>query len=474
MLKQDFLWGVASAANQIEGAYLEDGKGVSSVDLIPHGKFRPEIMEGIRHYSDVPEGLFYPSHEAVDFYHHFKDDVKLFAEMGIKAYRFSIAWSRIYSTGLEEEPNEKGLAFYEALIDELLSYNIEPMVTINHFDVPKALIDQYGSWKSREVVYLFEKYAETLFRRFKGKVKYWISFNEINMLLHLPFMGAGIYFKKNENKDDVLFTAAHHELLASALATKKLREIDPEAQIGCMIAAGDYYPYSCDPKDIRQAQIDNQTNFLFTDVQALGHYPRWALKKFERENIRVEIKPGDLELLEEYTVDFISFSYYSTRVSKYDLDGVEVTQGNVFVGVVNPYLEETEWGWAIDPLGFRTTMNTLWERYHKPLFVVENGLGAVDTLEEDDTISDPYRIDYLSKHIKVLVDTVNEDDIPVIGYTTWGCIDFVSASTGQMSKRYGFIYVDQDDQGNGTLERYKKDSFDWYKKVIESNGENLS
>lgn len=472
-MQKDFLWGGASAANQIEGGYLAGGKGLTSVDLIPHGEYRREIIAGLRHYEDVPEGQFYPSHEAIDFYTHYKEDIALFAEMGFKAYRFSMAWSRVFPTGLEEEPNEEGLQFYENVIDELLKYNIEPIVTINHFDVPKTLIDNYGSWKSREMIALFEKYATVLFKRFKGKVKYWISVNEINMLFHLPFMGAGIYLEEGENREQVLYKAAHHELVASARATKALKEIDSDAQMGCMIAAGDYYPYSANPKDIRAAQLANQENFFFIDVQSRGKYPNWTKHKFAEEGIEIGMTEEDEKVLAENTVDYISLSYYSTRTSKAELEPGEATTGNAFVGAVNPYLEKSEWGWAIDPLGMRTTLNTLWERYQKPLFIVENGLGAYDKPEEDGSVHDDYRIDYLKQHIEAFKAAVEIDGIPLLGYTTWGCIDLVSASTGEMSKRYGFIYVDRDDAGNGTMARSRKDSFYWYKKVIETNGENL-
>jgi len=473
LMKKDFLWGGATAANQVEGGYLEGGKGLTSVDLLPHGGHRLEIAEGKRHYTDVPEGSFYPSHEAVDFYNHYKEDIALFAGMGLKSYRFSIAWSRIFPTGTEDEPNEEGLKFYENVIDELLKYNIEPVVTINHFDVPKHLIDEIGSWKSRKMVDYFEKYATALFERFKGKVKYWITFNEINMLLHLPFMGAGIYFEEGENEDQVLYSAAHHELVASAKATKRLHEVDPEANMGCMIAAGDYYPYSSNPEDVRESQKDNQDNFFFIDVQSRGEYPNWVINKFERDGIDIGITEEDKQVLADNTVDYISFSYYSTRTSKANPGDEVAGSGNVFKGVVNPYLEKSEWGWAIDPLGLRITMNTLWDRYQKPLFIVENGLGAKDTMEDDGSVHDDYRIEYLAAHIEAFKAAVEEDGIPLLGYTPWGIIDLVSASTGEMTKRYGMIYVDRDNEGKGTFNRSRKDSFYWYQKVIETNGENL-
>ncbi|OYQ65959.1 6-phospho-beta-glucosidase [Aerococcus sp. 1KP-2016] len=470
---EGFLWGGATAANQLEGGYLEGGKGLTSVDLIPHGEQRFPVALGELHYSEVKEGSFFPSHEAIDFYSHYKEDIALFAEMGLKSYRFSMAWSRIFPTGFETEPNEEGLQFYENVIDELLKYDIEPIVTINHFDVPKTLIDEYGSWRDRRMVDLFVNYASALFNRFKGKVKYWISFNEINMLLHLPFMGAGIYLGdlKEEERNQVLYSAAHHELLASAKITKVLHEIDPEAKMGSMLAAGEYYPYSANPQDVWEANLDNRDNFFFIDVQAGGEYPEWAKIKFEEEGIDIGITEKDKEILRDNTVDYITFSYYASRVSKADLSDVEVDSGNAFHGAKNPYLEVSEWGWAIDPLGLRITMNGLWDRYRKPLFIVENGLGAKDTVEADGSINDDYRINYLKAHINAFMDAVEQDGIPLLGYTPWGIIDLVSASTGEMSKRYGLIYVDRQDDGSGDLSRSKKKSFGWYKEVIETNGQ---
>ena len=448
-LPDGFLWGGATAANQLEGGYLEGGKGLTSVDLIPHGAQRYAITAGEVHYSEVTEGSHFPSHEAIDFYHHFKEDIALFAEMGMKSYRFSMAWSRIFPTGFESEPNEEGLKFYEDVIDEL------------------------GSWRDRQMVDLFVNYATALFNRYKGKVKYWISFNEINMLLHLPFMGAGIYLGdlSEEERTQVLYKAAHHELLASAKITKVLREIDPEAKMGSMLAAGEYYPYSSNPEDVWAANLSNRDNYFFIDVQAGGEYPEWAKIMFENEGIDIGITEEDEAILRENTVDYITFSYYSSRVSKGQIAEDDIVTGNAFSGVKNPYLEESEWGWAIDPLGLRTTMNALWDRYRKPLFIVENGLGAIDTVEEDGTINDDYRIEYLKAHINSFMDAVEEDGVPLWGYTPWGIIDLVSAGTGEMSKRYGLIYVDRQDDGTGDLHRSKKKSFDWYKEVIESNGQ---
>lgn len=467
MLQKEFLWGAATAANQLEGAYLTDGKGLSNIDLLPYGEQRLDVAKGNLSYLEVDKETFYPSHGAIDFYHRFKEDVQLLAEMGLKAFRFSIAWSRIFPTGLESTPNEKGLVFYEQLIDELLKHKIEPIVTISHFDVPKGLMDQFESWKSRDMIGHYEKFAIALFERYKGKVKYWISFNEINMLLHKPFTAAGILVREYENREKVVYQAAHYEMVASALITKRLREIDSDAQMGCMLAAGEYYPYSCDPEDVRKAQVSNQENYYFVDVQARGYYPNWSLKRLN--DLTIDMTAEDLAILRENTVDYISFSYYASRTVKEDVTGMDTNTGNAAGGVVNPHLKRSEWGWMIDPLGFRTTINSIWDRYQKPLFVVENGLGAQDEVVEGQ-VHDDYRIAYLESHIKAMLDSMEEDGIPIIGYTMWTALDLVSASTGEMKKRYGLVYVDKDNAGKGTLNRLKKDSYYWYQKVIESNG----
>lgn len=470
-LRKDFLWGGATAANQCEGGYLEGNKGLGTVDVIPWGENRRAVMEGKLDYHKLPKDSYYPSHEAIDFYHHWKEDIAFMAEMGFKCYRFSIAWSRIFPTGEEKEPNEEGLAFYENVIDELLKYHIEPVITICHFDVPLALEEKYGSWRSRELIDCYLNYCKVLFTRFKGKVKYWMTFNEINMLMHLPFMGAGIRFKEGENQEEIKYQAAHHELVASALATKLAHEIDEKNQVGCMLAAGQFYPLTCKPEDVFEAMKRDRDNYFFIDVQSRGAYPAYALKKLEREGIQIKMRERDEKILSENTVDFIAFSYYSSRLTSADKNAGVSTGGNVIKSLKNPYLKASEWGWQIDPMGLRITMNALYDRYQKPLFIVENGLGAVDEVKEDGTIDDEYRIAYLQAHIKEMINAVEEDGVDLIGYTPWGWIDLVSASTGEMKKRYGFVYVDKDNAGNGTLKRIPKKSFAWYQKVIETNGD---
>ena len=472
-LPEGFLWGGATAANQCEGAYQEGGRGLANVDLIPAGPDRRPVMQGIQKMLECEEGYYYPGHIAIDMYHHFKEDIALFAEMGFKCYRLSIAWSRIYPNGFDEEPNEEGLRFYEDLFDECLKYGIEPVVTIVHFDAPVACTKKFGSWKSREMIDCYVKYCNTLFTRYKGKVKYWLTFNEINMILHLPFMAAGILFEEGENKEESQYRAAHHELVASAMVTKMAHEIDPENKIGCMLAAGQYYAYTCDPRDVLAAMEKDRDNYFFIDVQSRGRYPEYALKMFERKGYNIGITEEDIQVLKENTVDFISFSYYSSRLTSAEPEKYGTTSGNAFASLKNPYLKASEWGWQIDPIGLRITMNSLYDRYQKPLFIVENGLGAVDTPDENGFVNDTYRIDYLREHIKAMEQAVNIDGVPLLGYTPWGCIDLISASTGEMKKRYGFIYVERDNDGNGSLKRSKKASFEWYKNVIASNGENL-
>lgn len=466
--------GGATAANQCEGGYDKGGRGLANVDVVPTGKDRFPIITGKQKMFDFDDEHFYPAKETIDMYSHYKEDIALFGEMGFKTYRLSIAWSRIFPMGDDAEPNEEGLQFYEDLFKECHKYGIEPLVTITHFDCPIHLIEKYGAWRSREMIGFYENLCNVIFRRYKGLVKYWLTFNEINMILHAPFMGSGLYFEEGENEEQVKYQAAHHELVASAIATRIAHEVDPENQVGCMLAAGHYYPYSCNPEDVFKAQEADRENYFFIDVQSRGEYPAYALKKLEREGVTIQMEDGDLELLKEHTVDFISFSYYSSRVVSTDPKVNETTSGNIFASVKNPYLEVSKWGWQIDPLGLRTTMNSLYDRCQKPLFIVENGLGAVDEPDENGYVADDYRIEYLAAHLQAMKDAVELNGVDLMGYTSWGCIDLVSAGTGEMKKRYGFIYVDRDNEGNGTLARFKKKSFDWYKKVIASNGEDLS
>lgn len=460
---ENFLWGGAVAANQVEGAFLEDGKGLSTADVMPRGITGP-IME-------IPEGE-YPSHEAIDFYHRYKEDIAMFAEMGFRCFRTSVAWTRIFPEGDEEIPNEEGIRFYEGLIDELLKYNIEPVITISHYEMPLGLAKKYGGWRSRKTIECYERYAKVLFERFKGKVKYWMTFNEINILAHYPFTGGGIILREGEKKKQVQYQAAHHQFIASALAVKACHEIIPDAQIGCMLAYIPAYPLTSAPEDVFAALQGEREILMFGDVQARGGYPSYAAQFFKENEVVLEKEPGDDLILKSYPVDFIGFSYYMSRAVSANPEGKETTAGNLFGGVKNPYLPSSEWGWQIDPLGLRIALNLLYDRYQKPLFIVENGLGAADNLEADDTINDDYRINYLREHL-LEVSKAIQDGVDLIGYTSWGPIDLISASTGEMKKRYGYIYVDKDNDGKGTLRRIKKKSFAWYKKVIASNGSDL-
>ena len=458
---KDFLWGGAVAANQCEGAYNEDGKGLDIQDLMPRG------ISGSLTAEPTPDNL---KLQAIDFYHRYKDDVKLFAEMGFKVFRTSIAWSRIYPNGDDEVPNEKGLLFYDALFNECHKYGMEPLVTISHYETPLHLAKKYDGWKSHELINFYERYVRTIFARYKDKVKYWLTFNEINSVLHQPLLSGGIFTPKEKLTEGDLYQACHHEFVASALATKIAHEMMPKAKIGCMILAMPIYPLTPAPEDILEVMKEDHFNDFFGDMHARGVYPGYMKRYFREKGIVIKMTAEEEALLKKNTVDFISFSYY---VSICAGRGGEEGGGNILGGKKNPYLKASAWGWQIDPVGLRYTLNRFYDRWQKPLFVVENGIGAKDELIEDGrggkTVDDDYRIDFLAAHLRELGKAM-EDGVPVLGYTAWGCIDLVSASTAQMSKRYGFIYVDRNDDGSGTLTRYKKKSFYWYKNVIASNG----
>lgn len=473
MLPDNFLWGGATAANQCEGAFDAGGRGLSNLDLIPKGENRFAVASGRMHPEALPENAEYPSREGIDFYHHYRDDIALFAEMGFSVFRFSISWSRIFPNGDEDKPNQAGLEFYSQIVDECLKYGIEPLITISHFDVPVHLIESIGSWKSRKMIDAYLRLCRILFETFKGRVRYWITFNEINMLLHLPYMAAGLMFEEDENSEQSRYNAAHHELIASAEAVMLGHSIDSGFRIGCMLAAGNMYPLSCRPADVFEALQQDRENYAFIDVQAGGSYPSFLLKQLERDGISLPFCDGDKELLQSGTADFVALSYYNSGCASADPARKAEAVGNVFPTIENPYLEASEWGWQIDPLGLRITLNNLYDRYRKPLFIVENGLGARDSVSSNGTIDDDYRIDYLREHIKAMNDAVSQDGVDLIGYTAWGCIDLVSASTGEMAKRYGFIYVDKQDDGTGDYSRHKKKSFDWYKNVIQTHGREL-
>lgn len=477
-LPKDFLWGGALAAHQFEGGWNQDGKGPSVIDVMTAGgQGKPrEITD------TVESGKYYPNHEAIDFYNRYQDDVKLFAEMGLKVLRTSINWTRIFPNGDDEEPNEAGLQFYDDLFDELLKYGIEPVITLTHFEMPLHLAKEYGGFRNRKVIDFFVRFSEVVFERYKDKVKYWMTFNEINNMMDYTnpvflWTNVGVQIEKDENPKEIMYTAAHHTLLASALAVKKGKEINPDFIIGNMVSHIPIYPMNSNPANVMFAEESMRLRYFFPDVQIRGKYPNYALKEFERENLTIPILEGDAEILAAGTVDYLGFSYYMSStidIETEDQDDSANVHGKLPYQVDNPFISASDWDWSIDPVGLRYIMNRLWDRYQIPLFIVENGYGAVDTVEEDGSIHDPERIQYLNDHIREMIKAVDHDGVELIGYTPWGIIDIVSFTTGEMKKRYGMIYVDRDNEGNGTLERSKKDSFDWYKEVIETNGENIT
>ncbi|HEL1675851.1 TPA: glycoside hydrolase family 1 protein [Streptococcus suis] len=476
-----FLWGGATAANQYEGGWNLGGRGPATSDT--YIAVDPDKRKDMSHFgkpvsrADVEfaladqEGL-YPKRWGSDFYHRYKEDIALFAEMGFKTFRLSIAWSRIFPKGDELEPNEEGLAFYDAVFNELNKYGIEPLVTLSHYEFPLHLALEYGGWKNRKVIEFFVRYAETVFKRYQGKVKYWLTFNEINILGMVGYLSGGLLFEDGKNDLEAMYQAVHHQFIASSLATKVAHEIDPENKVGCMLARMENYAATCNPDDVLAALKKDQENLFYTDVQVRGAYPSYMKRFFKENNIQVVFEPGDEAILKQYPVDFMSFSYYMTSITRALPDKDKATAGNLILGEANPYLEASDWGWQIDPVGLRITLNKLYDRYQVPLFIVENGLGALDKVEADGSIEDSYRIAYLEKHIQQMYEAI-EDGVELMGYTPWGCIDLVSASTSEMSKRYGFIYVDADDQGKGSFDRSRKASFYWYKDVIASNGANV-
>ncbi|MDF2854960.1 MAG: 6-phospho-beta-glucosidase [Neobacillus sp.] len=471
---EGFLWGGATAANQIEGGYKEGNKGLNIVDVLPGGKERLNILMSSGFNFEINQEKYsYPNHEAIDFYHRYKEDIALFAEMGFKVLRMSIAWTRIFPKGNELEENEEGLAFYDRVFDELHNYGIEPVVTISHYEMPLHLVKEYGGWRNRRVITFYEKYVNVILKRYKDKVKYWMTFNEINGALKMPIMSMGFSPQSEENRYQETFQAFHHQFVASALAVKACKAIIPEAKIGCMILFAPVYSLDSNPENIIYALKEEELfNYFCTDVLVRGDYPAFIKRFFKEKNIKLEIQDGDLDIIREGTVDYIGLSYYMSRTEKLKKKEEEKAQGNIVGGVKNPFLKASDWGWEIDPIGLRISLNKLYGRYQIPLFIVENGLGAYDHKGDDGSIDDDYRIDYLREHVQAMGESI-EDGVELMGYTSWGCIDLISMSTGEMSKRYGFIYVDKNDDGSGSMERSKKNSFYWFKKVIESNGEVL-
>lgn len=477
---RNFLWGGAIAANQAEGAWNEDGKGASVADVV---RYKPEIdvKDYVRQWhvgqEDVERALKdqstadYPKRRGIDFYHRYKEDIALFKEMGFKALRVSISWPRIFPRGDEAEPNEKGLQFYENLFKELRASGIEPLVTLSHYEMPLYLATNYEGWASREVIGFFVKYAKVCFERYRGLVRYWLTFNEIDSAFRHPFATVGIIPDNYADKhlaEQAIYQALHHQFVASALAVKYAHKIILDSKVGCMVTKTMTYPATCNPQDVILAQRHNRDNSVFTDVQALGFYPGHLRCYWAQQGLEIKFCEGDEEILRQHTVDFISFSYYMSRLESAHEEGREKVGGNLTSSVKNPYLATSDWGWQIDPVGLRVSLIDLYDRYHKPLWIVENGVGAHDKVESDGSINDDYRIDYFRQHFEQVALAI-EAGVECLGYTSWACIDLVSASTSQMSKRYGFIYVDADDLGHGTYNRSRKKSFSWYKDLIARN-----
>ena len=476
MFPENFLWGGAVAAHQLEGAYREGGRGLSICDVLTagaHGVPR-RITDG------VVEGEHYPNHEGIDFYHTFESDIALFAEMGFKCFRTSISWSRIFPQGDEDEPCEAGLAFYDRLFDCLIEHGIEPVVTLSHFEMPLALVEKYGGWTNRALIDLFVRYACVCFERYRGKVKYWMTFNEINNQDSVGnalfgWVNSGVVFSELPDPKRAMYQAAHYEFVAAAKAVAAGHAIDPSAKIGCMVAMIPVYPLDGLPEDVLIANDTMHHTMLFSDVMMRGRYPSYAKALFKRNGWDLDITDDDLEALAAGCSDYVGISYYmsNTVSSKYTADNAAAVNSFSPHTVQNPNLGATDWGWTIDPKGLRYALKLLDERYGKPIFVVENGIGMYESLNADDTVEDDARIDYLREHIRQMKIAVEEDGVELMGYTVWGCIDVVSFTTGEYRKRYGFIYVDKNDDGSGTGRRFRKKSFGWYRHVIETNGEEL-
>ena len=481
---EGFLWGGATAANQVEGGWKEGGKGISvsdcarshlDVDVTDYHAQNKVTSEDIEKALATDDEVYYPKRHGSDFYHHYKEDIKMFAEMGFKVYRLSIAWSRIFPNADDPEPNEEGLKFYDNVFDECLKYGIEPLVTMSHYEPPINLVLKYNGWYNRKTIDMFVRFVETICKRYKDKVKYWLTFNEVDSMIRHPYTTGGLIEDRfpGKNFEEVIFQSMHHQFVASALATKICHEVIPGSKVGCMMTKLTYYPYTCKHEDVLTMQQSMRSTYCYSDTQVFGEYPAYLLSRFRNKGINIVKETGDDEIMKAYPVDFVSFSYYHSSCVAADTTNLEQAAGNTITAVKNPYVPSSDWGWQIDPIGLRISMVDLYDRYRKPLFIVENGLGAVDKVEEDGTINDQYRIDYLKAHMKAMLDAIELDGVECMGYTSWGCIDLISESTKQMSKRYGYIYVDCDDYGKGTYKRIPKKSFYWYKDVIATNGASL-
>lgn len=493
---ENFLWGGATSAAQIEGGRCLDGKGLSHLDYVyyrgPQIPCNFMLKENLKKAKEEEATLNFPNRRGIDFYHRYKEDIALLAQMGFKSFRMSISWTRLFPTGKEENPDPEGVEFYHNVFKELHKYNIEPLVTMIHYELPIGFVDEFNGWESDKIIPYCVKYLKFIIDEYKDEVKYWLTFNEINMVTAVPYLGGGIILDINEEFempkgfrpfgkipekmerrwDNAAHQALHHQFIASAMIVKYAHEVAPNCLIGNMFNLHHLYPETPSPEDAYRAHEESEYNMFFCDVMAKGYYPKWMKAYYKRHNINIKYVDGYEKILSEGKVDFISLSYYLSSVVTADPERQDRI-GNFIRTLKNPYIKTSDFGWQIDPTALRISLNELRDRFNLPIYIVENGLGAFESLTEDKTVHDDYRISYLRSHIEAIGQAI-EDGVDVIGYTPWGCIDLVSCSLVSMSKRYGFIYVDADDEGNGTYNRYKKDSFYWYKKVIESNGEDLS
>ena len=473
-MRKDFLWGGAIAAHQVEGGYNVGGKGLSTADVMTAGDVNTprEITDG------VVDGKFYPNHDGIKFYEYYPEDIKMFDQMGFKCLRTSIAWSRIFPNGDENKPNEEGLKFYDDMFDCMLENGMQPVITLSHFEIPYHLVKEYGGWRNRKLIDFFYNFCKVVLDRYQNKVKYWMTFNEINNQMVVEndifaFTNSGIVFSEGEDRLKIIYQAIHYQFVASALVTEYAHTLNSTIQMGCCVAATPNYPNTPNPDDILLAQAEDRKLFMFTDVQIRGHYPKYLLNEFKLKGYDLDITDKDLDILSRGCVDYLGFTYYMSNTVSNDSSVEKLGDENQGIfAVENPYLETTQWGWAIDPKGLRYIMNAYQDRYEKPMFIVENGFGYADTFENGE-VHDQNRIEYLKAHIEEMKEAMEQDGCDCIGYTVWGCIDPISFTTGEMKKRYGFIYVDRNNDGTGSYKRYKKDSFYWYKHVIETNGEEL-
>lgn len=467
----NFLWGGGIAANQAEGAFDVGGKGLSIADFHEYKNVlnKDDRLEHAtlsisdEMFEDKPDA-YYPKRSGIDFYHRYKDDIQLFKELGLQCFRTSFNWTRIFPKGIEEQPNVEGLKFYDQLIDELLKNDIQPVMTISHYEMPTYLVENYGGWLSRKTIQAYENLCKVLFERYHDKVKYWITFNQINLL---SFNSLGFKENQTDNLLEATYQSVHHQFIAQAKAKQIAKQYD-DILIGTMLSDKIAHPATCKPEDVLFSYRKNQMEYLFGDVAMRGTYPGYALRFFKENNIVIDITEEDCQMLKDNTMDYLSFSYYYTKINDSEKDSFSPMDKSK-----NPYLKASEWGWEIDPIGLRTALNQYYDRYQCPLFLTENGIGALDKMELNGEIIDSYRIEYLQKHFEQMKEAIL-DGVDLVGYCLWSPIDIVSCSSAEMEKRYGVIHVDLDNNGKGTLKRTKKESFYWYKKVIKTNGEDIS